>query len=46
MLYKLYKKRKKEKKIYHERLDLKNVAHNKEFWKNVKPYLSDQVTKF
>ena len=27
-------------------LDLKNVTDNKEFWKTVKPFLSDKVTTF
>ena len=27
-------------------LDLKNVTNNKEFWKTVKPFLSDKVTTF
>ena len=40
---KLYKK---ERKKYHERLDLKNVTDNKKFWKTVKPFLSDKVTTF
>ena len=38
---KLYKKGTKK---YHEMLDLKNVTDNKEFWKTVKPFLSDKVT--
>ena len=40
---KLYKK---ERKKYYEMLDLKNVTDNKEFWKTVKPFLSDKVTTF
>ena len=27
-------------------LDLKNVTDNKEFWKTVKPFLSNKVTTF
>ena len=27
-------------------LDLKNVTNNKEFWKTVKPFLSDIFTTF
>ena len=27
-------------------LDLKNVADNKEFWKTVKPFLSDKAATF
>ena len=27
-------------------LDLKNVTDNKEFWKTVKPFLSDKITTF
>ena len=27
-------------------LNLKNVIDNKEFWKTVKPFLSDKVTTF
>ena len=27
-------------------LDLKNVTDNKEFWKTLKPFLSDKVTNF
>ena len=37
---------KKERKKYYEMLDLKNVTDNKEFWKTVKPFLSDKVTTF
>ena len=40
---KLYKK---ERKKCFERLDLKNVTVSKEFWKTVKPFLSDKVTTF
>ena len=40
---KLYKK---ERKKYYEMLDLKNVTDNQEFWKTVKPFLSDKVTTF
>ena len=40
---KLYKK---ERKKYYKMLDLKNVTDNKEFWKAVKPSLSDKVTTF
>ena len=40
---KLYKKGTKK---YHEMLDLKNVTDKKEFWKTVKPFLSDKVTTF
>ena len=40
---KLYKK---ERKKYYEMLDLKNVTDNKEFWKTVKPFLSDKVITF
>ena len=40
---KLYKK---ERKKYYEMLGLKNVTdNNKEFWKTVKPFLCDKVTK-
>ena len=34
-----------ERKKY-EMLDLKNVTDNKEFWKTVKPFISDKVTTF
>ena len=27
-------------------LDLENVTDNKEFWKTIKPFLSDKVTTF
>ena len=37
---------KKETKKYYERLDLKNVTNYKEFWKAVKPFLSEKVTFF
>ena len=30
---------KKERKKYYEKLDLKNVTYNKEFWKTIKPFL-------
>ena len=37
---------KTERKNYYKILDLKNVTDNKEFWKTVKPFLSDKVTTF
>ena len=37
---------KKTGKKCFERLHLKNVTANKEFWKTVKPFLSDKVTTF
>ena len=40
---KLYKK---ERKKYYEMLGLNNVTDNKQFWKTVKPFLSDKVTTF
>ena len=40
---KLYKK---ERKIYYEKLDLNKVTDNKEFWKTIKPFLSEKVTTF
>ena len=40
---KLYKK---ERKKCYERLDLNNVTDKKNFWKTVKPFLSDKVTAF
>ena len=40
---KLYKK---ERKKSYERLDLNNATDNKNFWKTVKPFLSDKVTTF
>ena len=40
---KLYKK---ERKKYYEMLDLENVTDSKEFWKTIKPFLSDKVTTF
>ena len=36
----------KKRKKYYKMLDLKNVTDNKEFWKAVKPSLSDKVTTF
>ena len=33
---------KKERKIYYEKLNVKNVTDNKTFWKTVKPFLSDK----
>ena len=38
---KLYKQ---EREKNNEILDLKNVTDNKEFWKTVRTFLSDQVT--
>ena len=35
----------KEKKIYYNNLDLKIITDNKQFWKNVKPLLSDKISK-
>ena len=35
----------KTKKTYYENLDEKNVTDNKNFWKTVKPYLSDKSVK-
>ena len=35
-----------KKKKYYERLDLKNITDYTEFWKVVKPFLSDKVTFF
>ena len=35
----------KTKKTYYENLDEKNVKDNKNFWKTVKPYLSDKSVK-
>ena len=40
---KLYKK---ERKNYYEKLDLNKFTDNKEFWKTIKPFLSDKVTTF
>ena len=37
---------KKERKIYYEKLDLNKVTDNKEFWKTIKPFLSEKVTTF
>ena len=50
---KLYKKQKnfvsalykKERKKYFKNLDLKKVAESKNFWKSIKPYLSDKGLK-
>ena len=36
----------KKKKKYYEKLDLKNVTDNKEFWKIAKPFLSYKFTTF
>ena len=33
---------KKERKIYYEKLNVKNVTDNKTFWKTVEPFLSDK----
>ena len=33
---------KKERKKYYENLDLKKVTDNREFWKTIKPFLSDK----
>ena len=33
---------KKERKKYYEKLNVKKVMDNKEFWKTVKPFLSDR----
>ena len=35
----------KENKIYYNNLYLKNITYNKQFWKNVKPYLSDKISE-
>ena len=35
----------KEKKIYYNNLDLKIITDNKQFWKNVKPLLSDKISE-
>ena len=35
----------KEKKIYYNNLDLNNITDNKQFWRNVKPLLSDKTAK-
>ena len=40
----IYKKGKKRK--YYESLDMKNVLDSKEFWKTVRPFLSDKNTVF
>ena len=40
---KLYKK---ERKKCYDRLDLKNVTDNQEFWKTVKSFFFDKVTTF
>ena len=34
----------KEKKMYYNNLDLKNIR-DKQFWRNVKPYLSDKISE-
>ena len=51
---KLYKKHKnfcsklykRERRKYYESLDLKNVLDSKEFWKTMRPFLSDKNTVF
>ena len=35
----------KEKKIYYNNLDLKNITDNKLFWRNVKALLSDKISE-
>ena len=35
----------KEKKIYYNDLDLNNITDNKQFWRNVKPLLSDKISE-
>ena len=35
----------KEKKIYYNNLDLRNITDNKQFWRNVKPLLSDKISE-
>ena len=35
----------KTKKDYHEKFNEKDVSDNKTFWKTVKPFLSDKVSK-
>ena len=35
----------KEKKIYYNNLDLKNITDNKQFWKNPKRLLSDKISE-
>ena len=37
---KLYKK---ERKNYYNSLDIKNIADNKQFWKTIKPFLSEKI---
>ena len=51
---KLYKKHKnfcnklykKERRKYYEYFDVKNVLDSKEFWKTMRPFLSDKNTVF
>ena len=51
---KLYKKHKnfcskldkRERRKYYEFLDLKNVLNSKEFWRTMRPFLSDKSTVF
>ena len=51
---KLYKKHKnfcsklykRERRKYYESLDMKNVLDSKEFWKTMRPFLSDKSTIF
>ena len=40
---KLYKSKRRK---YYESLDMKNVLDNKEFWKTMRPFLSDQNAVF
>ena len=35
----------KGKKIYYNNLDLNNITDNKQFWRNVKPLLSDKISE-
>ena len=37
---KLYKK---ERKNYYNSLDIKNITDNKQFWKTIKPFLSEKI---
>ena len=37
---------KKEREKFYDKLDLKIVTNNKEFWKTAKTFLTDKVTTF
>ena len=43
LTFKCSKLYKKERKNYYNSLDIKNITDNKQFWKTIKPFLSEKI---